>query len=551
MACAPSPSADATKEGTPSESSSTVPLDSGTHERSLALVINEVMPSNDSTWLDEAGLASDWVELVNTTDASIPWSSVRITDGSEGAWDGGEGSIGPGERVLLGRGDLGFGLDADGDSLWVWVDDLLSDELAWEEVVSDVSLARIPDATGPWAETAWPTPGEENGEVSPSLDPADATVFVSDRVHTIDFEVTKEAYDLLAEGSGFIGTFIDYQEVEAVMTIDGIRFESVGLRRKGSASTDPLAGKPPFKVDMNEFVSGQKFRSLKGFNLHNGKVNDPTLVHEYLSYRLARESGMAAPRVGWAVVSLNGLDYGIYALVEQHDDVFVERNFPGAGEQGVVLEPNESGDGSWLAVGDFGTNQLDWDFEEGDVPVDPEMIASVESVNQLVKGPATDEAVAELWEVAERDAVLAYFAWENVIGHTDGYHVPNNWRLYVDPDTKRLQLLPSGADWTWDQPADPWFWGGRLADWCLSNAGCEAGVAEKMVEVADTTEAIDLSGDFDRIWAGIEGLVLSQPRPNHPERGILNAHDRTVDNLVDFPEDARQAACRQVPSVCP
>jgi len=551
MACAPAPEDESPGASSLETSESTSAQDSGTAEGSLALVINEVMPSNDSTWLDEEGLASDWVELVNVTEASIPWSSVRITDGVEGAWTGSQGSIGAGERVLLGRGDLGFGLDADGDSLSVWVDDTLSDQLDWEEVASDVSLARIPDTSGPWAETAWPTPGAENGEVSPSLDPADATVFVSDRVHTIDFEVTKEAYDLLAEGSGFIGTFIDYQEVEAVMTIDGIRFESVGLRRKGSASTDPLSGKPPFKVDMNEFVKGQRFRSLKGFNLHNGKVNDPTLVHEYLSYRLARESGLAAPRVGWAVVTLNGLDYGIYALVEQHDDVFVERNFPGAGEQGVVLEPNESGDGSWLSVGDFGSNQLDWDFEEGDVPVDPAMIASVEAVNQLVKGPASDEAVAELWDVAEREAVLAYFAWENVIGHTDGYHVPNNWRVYVDPDTKRLQLLPSGADWTWDQPADPWFWGGRLADWCLSNPGCEAGVAAKMVEVADTTEAIDLSGDFDRIWAGIEGLVLSQPRPNHPERGILNAHDRTVDNLVDFPEDARQAACRQVPSVCP
>ena len=517
-----------------------------------ALRLVEVMPDNESTWGPTTdGRRPDWIELVNASDAPVELSRVAVSDSGSGTWQGADGQLGVGERLLLDSDALGFRLDADGDRVTVFVDGRVSDELAFDDVPSDVSWARVPDPDGPWVATAWPTPGAPNGEVSPTLDAADATVFVADRVHRIELEVDEAAYDELAKGTSFLGTFNDYQEVTAALSIDGVAFPAVGLRRKGSASTDPLGGKPPFKVDLNHAVPGTRFRTLKAFNLHNGKVNDPTLVHEYLSYRLARESGLAAPRVGWAVVTLNGLDYGIYALVEQHDDVFVERNFPGAGEQGVVLEPNESGDGSWLSVGDFGSNQLDWDFEEGDVPVDPAMIASVEAVNQLVKGPASDEAVAELWDVAEREAVLAYFAWENVIGHTDGYHVPNNWRVYVDPDTKRLQLLPSGADWTWDQPADPWFWGGRLADWCLSNPGCEAGVAAKMVEVADTTEAIDLSGDFDRIWAGIEGLVLSQPRPNHPERGILNAHDRTVDNLVDFPEDARQAACRQVPSVCP
>lgn len=335
------------------------------------------------------------------------------------------------------------------------------------------------------------------------------------------------------------------------MTIDGVPYPSIGLRRKGSASTDPLSGKPPFKVDLNAFVPGTRFRTLKGFNLHNGKVLDPTLLHEYLSYSLARASGLAAPRVGWAVVSLNGLDYGIYALVEQHDDVFVEHSFPGAGDRGVVLEPNESGDGSWLSAGDFGAwGNQEWDYEEGPIPVDPDLVAVVDRVNALVKGPATDEAVAELWTVVERDAVLAYFAWENVVGHHDGYHVPNNWRVYIDPDTQRLQLLPSGADWTWADPADPWFWGGRLADWCLSHTGCTADVAAAMVDVADQVDAIGLADDYARIWAGIEGLVRSQPRPNHPDIGITNAHQRTLETLTSFPAAARTAACREAPEVC-
>jgi len=548
------PDGDPARKGGPGPDTSPAdsrPLDTAsTGDRSGVLILNEVMPRNDSTWTAEDGEHPDWIELVNTSDAPVPWASVTLTDDRSGRWTGTDGTIASGERVLLDTDTLGFGLDADGDGASVWVDDTLSDRVTWGDIGRDLSFARVPDLTGDWAITGWPTPEEPNGEVSPTADAADATVFVSDRVHVIDLEVTKEAYDLLAEGSGFIGTFIDYQEVEASLTIDGIAYPSVALRRKGSASTDPLSGKPPFKVDLNKLVPGTRFRTLKGFNLHNGKVFDPTLLHEHLSYSLARASGLAAPRVGWAVVTLNGLDYGIYALVEQHDDVFVERNFPGAGDEGIVLEPNESTDGSWLSAGDFGRGALDWDFEEGAIPVDPELIAVVEGINALVQRPADDDAVAELWTLADQDAVLTYFAWENVVGHTDGYHVPNNWRVYVDPDTQKLQLLPSGADWTWDGPADPWFWGGRLADWCLSNAGCAAGIAEKMVEVADTVDAIDLPGDYTRIFTGIEPLVRSQPRPNHSDRGITNAHNRTVQALQEFPADARSAACARVPATC-
>jgi len=517
-----------------------------------ALRLVEVMPDNESTWGPTTdGRRPDWIELVNASDAPVELSRVAVSDSGSGTWQGADGQLGVGERLLLDSDALGFRLDADGDRVTVFVDGRVSDELAFDDVPSDVSWARVPDPDGPWVATAWPTPGAPNGEVSPTLDAADATVFVADRVHRIELEVDEAAYDELAKGTSFLGTFNDYQEVTAALSIDGVAFPAVGLRRKGSASTDPLGGKPPFKVDLNHAVPGTRFRTLKAFNLHNGKVNDPTLVHEYLSYRLARAVGLAAPRVGWATVSLNGLDYGIYALVETHDDVFVDHHFPGAGERGVVLEPNESTDGGWLTASDFGRGNLSWDFEEGPVPVDPAMIAAVERVDQIVRGPATDEAVAELWTVADREALLTFLAWENVVGHHDGYHVPNNWRVYVDPDTTQVHLLPSGADWTWDQSADPWFWGGKLGSWCLSNDGCKQGVAEHMVIVADAVHTLDLAGDFVRIWDGIEPLVRSQPRPNHTDRGITTAQQRTLVTLEAFPADAKAEACREVPAVCP
>ena len=88
------------------------------------------------------------------------------------------------------------------------------------------------------------------------------------------------------------------------------------------------------------------------------------------------------------------------------------------------------------------------------------------------------------------------------------------------------------------------------ADETVKIIGLRRKIAEKMVEVADTVDALDLAGDFDRIWAGIEPLVRSQPRPNHTDRAITSAVQRTANHLVSFPEDARQDACRRVPSTC-
>ena len=69
-------------------------------------------------------------------------------------------------------------------------------------------------------------------------------------------------------------------------------------------------------------------------------------------------------------------------------------------------------------------------------------------------------------------------------------------------------------------------------------------------ETENNAPALANTPNFDRIWAGIEPLVRSQPRPNHTDRAITSAVQRTVDHLVSFPEDARQDACQRVPSTC-
>ena len=44
------------------------------------LRVNEVMTANDGAWVDEAGETDDFIELINTTDASIALGDYSVGD---------------------------------------------------------------------------------------------------------------------------------------------------------------------------------------------------------------------------------------------------------------------------------------------------------------------------------------------------------------------------------------------------------------------------------------------------------------------------------------
>jgi hypothetical protein len=52
------------------------------------------------------------------------------------------------------------------------------------------------------------------------------------------------------------------------------------------------------------------------------------MAHEALSYEVFRSSGIAAPRTGYARVTVNGTYKGMYLNLETYDDVMLEQWFP-------------------------------------------------------------------------------------------------------------------------------------------------------------------------------------------------------------------------------
>jgi len=94
----------------------------------------------------------------------------------------------------------------------------------------------------------------------------------------------------------------------------GIVLRNVGIRSRGHVTRNGL--KPGLRVDMNRYLSEQRFLGLTAFTLDNA-YNDVSLIRERLTMLLFNRMGIAAPRETHARLFINEEYAGVYAIIEQ------------------------------------------------------------------------------------------------------------------------------------------------------------------------------------------------------------------------------------------
>ena len=137
-----------------------------------ALVVNEVMPSNTSIVVDDAGEYEDWVELYNRGTAPIDLSAYTLSDDPYDpfAFRLPARILQPGEHAVIwcdGDGSQGpdhapFRLDKDGDSVVLSDATSIVDSVDTGVVPTDISLGRRTDGADAWDLCGRPTPGRAN-----------------------------------------------------------------------------------------------------------------------------------------------------------------------------------------------------------------------------------------------------------------------------------------------------------------------------------------------------------------------------------------------------
>jgi hypothetical protein len=222
-----------------------------------------------------------------------------------------------------------------------------------------------------------------------------------------------------------------YASFKADVTIDGVRVRSVGLRKRGflgSASSQ----RPSLGVRFEDFVPSQSLEGLSRLSFNNN-LQDPSLVHQAIAYRVFAAAGLPAPRCNFARVTVNGKYLGVYSHVEAITAPFLKRNFGDAG-------------------GNLYEGQLS-DFRPGWVKTferkNHKSVIGRPDLDALVKVLESDDAqlLTGLGPLLDIEQYLRFWAVETLIGHWDSYsNNGNNFLIYAVPPTGQFRFIPWGAD---------------------------------------------------------------------------------------------------------
>jgi hypothetical protein len=107
--------------------------------------------------------------------------------------------------------------------------------------------------------------------------------------------------------------------------INGVSFDSCGIRYKGNSSYSPTNQKNPLRIELNTIKVNQDYHGIKDIKLSNC-YKDPSMIREILSYQIL-EQYMDCPSSNFARVYINGQYRGVYTNNESIKDDFNEVHY--------------------------------------------------------------------------------------------------------------------------------------------------------------------------------------------------------------------------------
>ena len=220
--------------------------------------------------------------------------------------------------------------------------------------------------------------------------------------------------------------------VQANIEIDGSLYENVGIRKKGFGSQSTL--KPSLKIDLGRYGFKQEHLSLDRFIINNNKSDD-TEIRQCFSYWMMEKAGLPTPRCTFATATVNGEDLGVFTVVEEVKESFLETHF---GSSSGNLYEGESNDFRSAFMGFDQDNNEEVDSSRADL----------ERAREILGAANADNALEEVAKVVDLDSFYTHWAGEVLIWHRDGYAGNlNNFFFYADPnDDGRFKFIPWGTD---------------------------------------------------------------------------------------------------------
>ena len=218
----------------------------------------------------------------------------------------------------------------------------------------------------------------------------------------------------------------DYILAQSV-EINGILYDSVGVKYKGNSTYQPNQTKNPFHIELDTYKDHQHeaYTDIKLSNV----AKDPSFLREVLSYQILRQY-MDAPLSNYANVYVNGNLIGLYSNSESISKKFVNSRFYSKKNTFVKCNPPA---GAGPQSNDFpnlvylGTDSTDY-YDSYELKSDDGWEELIDLCDTLANHP---EAIEQILDV---DRALWMLAFDNVLVNLDSYigAFAQNYYLYRD-----------------------------------------------------------------------------------------------------------------------
>lgn len=241
---------------------------------------------------------------------------------------------------------------------------------------------------------------------------------------------------------------IDFEYVHADLDFGGGRLTNVAVRYKGNGTYMTAGGsdKKSLKVDLNEFVKGQKLAGVSKVNFHNN-VTDASWMNEPLSYWLYREAGVPAPRTSYSRIGITvpGVQtnryLGLYSIVENLDDHWAEDRF--GTKKGAIFKPVTPSLFQYLGE-DWAKYQQTYDPKSD--PTEKQKRRVMDFARLVTSADDTEFArrLPEFLDVDEFSRFMAVTVWLSTLDSI--LAIGQNYVVYLHPKTDQFQFLPWDLD---------------------------------------------------------------------------------------------------------
>lgn len=273
-------------------------------------------------------------------------------------------------------------------------------------------------------------------------------LFQYDQVVHIDLEFPDANYWSLltsnyeADENEYIPAHLTLTDETGTYSLD-----SVAVRLKGNSSYNHPGNKKSFKIDFNKYITGQNYDGIKKLNFSNG-FKDPSMMREKVFFDVCRDAGVPAPRANYASVSMNGISWGFYTMIEQIDDQFLDwkigdddGNLFKAGDNFGV--PGGGGGGTPADLVDYGSEQSNYadryELKTNETENDwSDLISFIDFINN-----SSDEVFeTELDERLEVQGFLRSAALDALFSNLDSYTgSARNYYLYHNLSTDQWEWI--------------------------------------------------------------------------------------------------------------